>query len=80
VTWTQSDCSFLNSKEWVDTAIQITGLKHGGTFQSAKGVTNHTIQYYQDSFLAASENQQRVPVSIPMSATKFQAIHVQERC
>jgi len=38
---TQSDCSFLNSKEWADTAIQITGSKCGGTFESAKCITNH---------------------------------------
>jgi len=38
---TQSDRSFLNSKEWVDTAIQIAGSKHGGTFESAKRIANH---------------------------------------
>jgi hypothetical protein len=39
---TQSDHSFLNSKEWVDTAaIQIAGSKCGGTFESAKRITNH---------------------------------------
>jgi hypothetical protein len=70
---TQSDRSFLNSKEWVDTAIQITRSKHGGTFESAKRITNHIIRYYRDSFLAACETQ-RVPVSKPMSATQFQAM------
>jgi len=69
---TQSDCSFLNSKEWVDTAIEIAGSKQS-TFESAKRITNHIIRYYQDSFLAACEIQ-RVPVSKPMSATKFQAM------
>ena len=39
---TQSDRSFLNSKEWVNTAaIQIAGSKRGGTFESAKRITNH---------------------------------------
>jgi hypothetical protein len=69
----QRDRSFLNSKEWVDTAIQIAGSKRGGTFESAKRTTNHIIRYYRDSFLAACETQ-RVPVSKPMSATQFQAM------
>ena len=74
VPCTQSDRSFLNSKEWVNTAaIQIAGSKRGGTFESAKCTTNHTIGYYRDSFLAACEIQ-RVPISKPMSATKFQAM------
>jgi len=38
---TQSNHSFLNSKEWVDTAIQIAESKRGGTFESAKRITNH---------------------------------------
>jgi len=54
---THSDCSFLNSKEWVDTAIQIAGSKCGGTFESAKRITNHIIRYCRDSFLAACEAQ-----------------------
>ena len=53
VPQTQSDRSFLNSKEWVDTAIQIAGSKRGVTFESAKRITNHIIRYYWDSFLAA---------------------------
>ena len=69
VPQTQSDRSFLNSKEWVDTAIQIAGSKRGVTFESAKRITNHIIRYYWDSFLAAW-----VPVSKPMSATQFQAM------
>ena len=69
---TQSDPSFLNSKEWVDTAIEIAGSKQS-TFESAKRITNHIIRYYRDSFLAACEIQ-RVPISKPMSATKFQAM------
>jgi len=68
---TQSDPSFLNSKEWVDTAIKIAGSKQN-TFESAKRMTNHIIRYYRDSFLAACEIQ-GVPISKPMSATKFQA-------
>jgi hypothetical protein len=32
---TSSDRSFQNSKEWVDTAIQITGSKHAGTYEAA---------------------------------------------
>jgi len=73
VPWTQSDCSFLNSHEWVETTIQIAGSKRGDTFESAKHITNHIIRYYRDPFLAACETQQ-VPVSKPMSATQFQAM------
>jgi len=40
---TQSDRSFLNLKEWFDTVIQIAGSKRGGTFESAKRITNHII-------------------------------------
>jgi len=55
---TQSDRSFLNSKEWVDTAIKIARSKQcSGTFESAKRITNHIIRYYRDSFLAACEIQ-----------------------
>jgi hypothetical protein len=70
---TQSDRSFLNSKEWLDTAIQINGSKHGGTFESAYRITNHIIRFYRDSFLAACETQ-GVPMCKPMSATHFQAM------
>ncbi len=70
---TKSDRSFWNSKEWIDTAIQISGSKHGATFESAYRITNHIIRYYNDSFLAACETQ-RVPVCKPMSATQFQAM------
>jgi hypothetical protein len=73
VPQTQSDRSIYNSKKWVDTAIEIAGSKRGGTFESANHITNHIIQYYWDSFLAACEIQQ-VPVSKPMSATQFQAM------
>jgi hypothetical protein len=70
---TQSDRSFLNSKEWVNTAIQIAESKRGGTYESAKRIPNHIIRYYRDSFLAACETQQ-VPVSKSMSATQLQAM------
>ena len=44
VPQTQSDPSFLNSKEWVDTAIKIARSKQrSGTFESAKHITNHII-------------------------------------
>jgi hypothetical protein len=66
---TKSNSSFRNSKEWLDTAIEISGSKHGGTFESAYRITNHIIRYYHDSFLAACETQ-RVPVCNPMSATE----------
>ena len=68
---TKSNSSFRNSKEWLDTAIEISGSKHGGTFESAYRITNHIIRYYHDSFLAET---QRVPVCNPMSATEFQAM------
>jgi hypothetical protein len=70
---TKSNCSFHNSKEWLDTTIQISGSKHGGTFESAYRITNHIIRYYHDSFLTACETQQ-VPVCKPMRATQFQAM------
>jgi hypothetical protein len=62
VPCTNSDCSFLNSKEWEDTAIQIAGSKHGGTFESAYRVANHLLHFYKDSVLAACKNQ-KVPIS-----------------
>jgi hypothetical protein len=40
---TKSNSSFRNSKEWLDTAIEISGSKHGGTFESAYRITNHII-------------------------------------
>ena len=68
VPQTRSDRSFLNSKEWLDTAIEISGSKHNGTYESAYRISNHLIRYYRDSFLAACETQ-RVPICKPMSAT-----------
>jgi hypothetical protein len=41
----KSDRSVQNSKEWVDTVIQISGSKHGGTFESTYQITNHIICY-----------------------------------
>jgi hypothetical protein len=70
---TTSDHAFTNSKEWLDTAIKISGLKQGGTFESAYSIANHLIKYYKDSFLAACKTQ-RVPVIKPMTATEFQAM------
>jgi hypothetical protein len=64
-----------NSKEWVDTAIQIAGSKHGGTFESAYRITNQTIRYYHNSFLTACKTHQvHVYKYKPMSATQFQAM------
>ena len=52
---TQSDRSFLNSKEWVNTAaIQIAGSKCGGTFESAKHITNHIHLIVQAGCCVAS--------------------------
>ncbi len=73
VPWTTSDHSFCNLKEWVDTAIQIAGSKHGGTFKSAYRFVNHIIRFYRDSFIAASENQ-KVPICKEMSSTQIQAM------
>jgi hypothetical protein len=49
---TTSDHAFTNSKELLDTAINISGSKKGGTFESAYCIANHLIKYYKDSFLA----------------------------
>ena len=70
---TTSDHAFTNSKEWLDTAIKISGSKKGDTFESTYRIVNHLIKYYKDSFLAACETQ-RVPVIKPMTATEFQAM------
>jgi hypothetical protein len=73
VPCTNSDHSFLNSNEWVDTAIQIAGSKHGGTFESAYRVANHLLRFYKDSVLADCKNQ-KVPICKEMSLTQFQAM------
>jgi len=75
---TTSDHAFTNSKEWLDTAIKISGSMKGDpkkddTKGSAYRIANHLIKYYRDSFLAACETQ-RVPVIKPMTATQFQAM------
>jgi hypothetical protein len=70
---TKSDNAFTNLKEWLDTAIKISGLQHGGTFESAYRITNHLIKFYKDSFLAACQTQ-GVPAIKPMSATEFQSM------
>ncbi len=68
-----SNRSFQNSKEWFDTAIQIAGAKHGGTYESAYRIANHLIRFYKDSVEAACLTQ-RIPICEPMSATAFQAM------
>ena len=73
VPQTSSDHSFVNTKEWIDTPIQIAGSKHSGTFKSAYRIVNHMIKFYRDSFLLACENQ-KVPIGKEMSSTQFQAI------
>ncbi len=61
------------SKEWVDTAIQIAGSKHGGTFESAYRVANQLPRFYKHSVLAACKNQ-IVPICKEMSSTQFKAM------
>ncbi len=70
---TASDRSFLNSKEWVDYAIQISGSKNNGTFESAYRIANHILRYYQDSFSPACE-MQGVSICKPMMAMEFQGM------
>ena len=62
---TKSDHAFTNSKEWLDSAINISG--------SAYRMSRHLIKFYNDSFLAACEKE-GVPVIKPMTATSFQAM------
>jgi hypothetical protein len=73
VPTTSSDHAFTNSKEWLDTAIQIAGSKHNGTYESTYRVANHLLHFYKDSVIAACETQ-RVPICKPMSATAFSAM------
>jgi hypothetical protein len=70
---TNSNRSFLDSKEWVDTVIQSYGSKLGGTFKYAYCIANHIIHYYNDFFLAACKSQ-RVPICKPMTTTQFQGM------
>jgi hypothetical protein len=44
-------------KKWLDTAIQISASKNGGTFESVYHITNHIIRYYHNSFLLACKTQ-----------------------
>ncbi len=46
---TSSNRSFQNSKEWVDTAIQIAGSKQAGTYEAAYWIANHLLRFYRDS-------------------------------
>ena len=73
VPGSKSNCSFLNLKEWVAMAIQISGLNHGGTFEAAYCISNHIIRNYHDSFLAACKSQ-RVSICKPMTTTQFQGM------
>ena len=73
VPQTSTDCSFYNTKEWLDIAIQISGSRHNGTFEAAYRIANHILCYYRDSFFAACETQ-RVSICKPMTATEFQGI------
>jgi len=68
-----SDRSFQNSKEWLASAIRISGSKQNDTFKSAYRIANHLARFYKDSVLLALETQQ-IPVCKPMSATEFQAM------
>jgi hypothetical protein len=70
VPWSKSNRSFFNSKEWVNTAIQISGSNHGGTFEAAYHISNHIIRNYHNSFLAACKSQQ-VSKCKPMTTTQF---------
>ena len=67
---TKSGNAFTNWKEWLDTAIKISGSQHGGTFESAYPITNHLIKFYKDLFLAACQTQ-GVLVIKPMGDTTF---------
>ncbi len=40
---TSSNQSFQKDKEWLDAAIQISGSKHKGTFESGYQIANHLI-------------------------------------
>ncbi len=69
----KSDRFFLNLKKWVDTAIQISGSNHGGTFEAAYRISNHIIRNYHDSFLTAYKSQQ-VSICKPMTTMQFQGM------
>ena len=46
-----------NSMEWLDVAIQISGLKEKDTFNAAYRIANHLLRFYKDSVLAACKTQ-----------------------
>jgi hypothetical protein len=73
VSTTSSDHAFTNSKEWLNTAIQIAGSKHNDTFESTYHVANHLLRFYKDSVIAECKTQ-RVPICKSMSATAFSAM------
>jgi len=77
---TQSDRSFLNSKEWVDTAIQITGSKRGGTFESAKRITNHIRLIAQAGCCVASRRAAILSSRRPLTAPPSHCLIVQAGC
>ncbi len=72
---TKSDNAFTNSKEWLDTAIKISGSqdRDSATFDSAYQMNKQLIKFYKDSFLAACKTT-GVPVIKPMRAMAFQAM------
>jgi hypothetical protein len=77
---TQSDCSFLNSKEWVDTAIQITESKHGGIFESAKCITNHIHLIAQVCCCVASRRDAVSSSRRPLTAPPSRRLIAQAGC
>jgi hypothetical protein len=73
VPCSSSDKSFNNTKSWVDEALKINGLTHGGTFESAFHVSNHLCRFYRDSFVAAM-NKQGMAIAQPMLTVQFAAM------
>ncbi len=45
---TSSDCSFCNSKEWFDAAIQISRSKQNDTFNAACHIADHLLIFYKE--------------------------------
>ena len=81
VPWTQSDGSFLNSKEWVNTAaIQIAGSKHNGTFESAKRITNHIRLIAQAGCCVTSRHAAISSSRCPLTAPPSHHLIVQAGC
>ena len=69
VPQTSSDRSFLNSKEWVDNAIQVSGSKLNGTFD--RRTASPTISV---AFIATPSLLRAIPICRPMTATEFQGM------